>query len=86
MNVAIQEKKAGCVYGNRSARAYAVNDLDRCMANLELALPHFVEAARIFRAINHVDEADKALRDIDRVEKHIRQIGIARQLQQRGAK
>ena len=86
MNLGIQEKKAGCVYGNRSARAYAVNDLDRCMANLELALPHFVEAARIFRAINHVGSADECLGNIARVEKHIRQIGIARQLQQRGAK
>ena len=47
------------------------------MANLELALPHLREAARIYRANNHVDTADAALRDIADVEKGMRLIGIA---------
>ena len=48
------------------------------MANLELALPHLREAARIFRAINHVDKAETALRSIAGAEEHMRRVGIAR--------
>ena len=73
VNVAIDENKLGVAYNSRADRARAVNDLDRCTANLELALTHFRESARIYRTINHVDSADKALRNIAIVE-----IGIAR--------
>ena len=78
VNVAVSEQKLGKVYNNRAIRTEATNDLDRCMANLELALPHLREAAQIFRANNHMDVAGKALRDVARIEENIRLIGIAR--------
>ena len=78
MNVAVGEGKLGYAYHKRANRVQAANDLDRCMANLELSLTHHREAARIFRAINHVDKADDALRNVARIEEFIRQIGIAR--------
>ena len=81
-NVASCEGNLGEMYRGRAKRANAVNDLDREVANLELALPRFRESARIFRAINHVDMADKAegaavkieecLRDIAKFSQHKR--------------
>ena len=38
------------------------------MANEELALPHYREAARIYRDINHVDAADRTLRIVVRLD------------------
>ena len=78
VNVAVGEESLGNAYIKRTKRAEDANNLDRCMANLELSLPHFHEAARIYRAINRVDSADVALRNIARVEKNILRIGIAR--------
>ena len=78
VNVAVSENMLGNAYLNRADRAQAVNDLDRCVANLELALPHLREAARIFRAINHVAKADQILRNIAGIEEKIRHIRIAR--------
>jgi len=43
-----------------------------------MSLPHYIEAARIYTVINHVDKADSALRKIARTEEDMRQIGIAR--------
>ena len=77
VNVAAGEGNLGNAYNHRAKRADAANDLDRCLVNLELALPHYREAARIYRANNHVDTADAALRDIADVEKGMRLIGIA---------
>ena len=77
-NVAIGERKLGSVYNSRAKRAEDANDLDRCMANLELALPHHREAARIFQAIKHEDKVDVALRDVAQVEEYMRQVGIVR--------
>ena len=77
-NVAASEGNLVFAYSNRSNRAMAANDLDRALANLELALPHYREAARIFQAINHVDNADKSLRKVASTEENIRQIGVAR--------
>ena len=74
VNVAAGEGNWGSAYQKRARRAKAVNDLDRCMTNLELSLPHFREAARIFRVNNHIDSADRALRGIDEVEQIIRQM------------
>ena len=79
-NVAVHEGKLGYMYNNRADRARAANDLDQELANLELALPHFREAARISRAINFVGMANEALRNIANIEKKIRQVEIARQL------
>ena len=76
LNVAVGEKNMGSSYYNRAKRAHAANDPDREQANLELALPHFRESARIYRAINRVDKADEALRHIAVVEEEIR-LGIA---------
>ena len=77
-NVAAGENNLGNAYNHRAKRARDANDLDRCMANFELALPHLREAARIFRVINHMDRADKALRSVAQIEESIRQVGIAR--------
>ena len=77
-NVALHEDKLGYVYGRRANRAHAANDLDCCMANMERALPHYREAARIFRAINHLDNADETLRAVAEVEEKIREIEITR--------
>ena len=78
VNVAVGEESLGNVYNSRAKRAHDANDLDRCLANLELALPHFCEAARIFRVNNRVGSADGTLRNIALVEDKIRQIRIAR--------
>ena len=83
-NVAVGEHNLGGAYHKRAARAQAANDMDRCIANLELALPHYREAARILRAINHVDNADRALRHAVEIEENIRQIEIARAAATRG--
>ena len=78
VNVAARKGNLGNVYQSRAIRAQAANDLDRCISNLELALPHLREAARIFRAINHVDSADRNLRAVAEVEEYIRKIRIVR--------
>ena len=70
-NVAICEYNLGNAYNNRGGRAHAAHDLDRCVANLELALPRFREAARIYRAINRVDAADTVVREVAQVEMNL---------------
>ena len=82
VNVAAGENQLGKVYHKRANRALAVNDLDRFVANLELALPHYREASRIHRAINRMDIADEALDCAIAVEEKIRQIRIAEQQRQ----
>ena len=76
-NVAGGERNLGASYFRRASKAKDANDLDRCVANLELALPHYREAARIYREINHVDKADKAARDAEKIEQ-LRLITIER--------
>ena len=78
LNVAIGEQNFGATFGKRADRAYGANDLDRCLANFELALPHFREAVRIYQAVNHADGADSALRQAVHAEAQIRQIKAAR--------
>ena len=78
LNVAVGEFNLGNTYDNRAKRAMAANDLDRCMSNLELALPHSREASRICRAINFTEKADEAHRSAMHVEELIRQIGSTR--------
>ena len=78
LNVAIEETNLSTSYYNRARRAQAANDPDREQANLELALPHFRESARIYTAINRVDKADQVLRHIAYAEDDIRRIGIVR--------
>ena len=76
-NVAVGEAKLGIAYLSIAKRAQAANDLNRCMANLELALPHFRESIRIDMANNYVDRANRNLHALTRVEENIRQIGNA---------
>ena len=78
VNVAICESCLGNTYIGSARRAQAVNNLDRCMANLELALTHYREAARIYMTINHVDSADRTRLNIAQTEENLRRIGIAR--------
>ena len=75
MNVGVGERNLGVEYDKRAIRAAAANDMERYVTNLELALPHFREAARIYQAINHMDGADRALRDVVDMENKLRQTG-----------
>ena len=78
VNVGAGEKNLAVAYYNKAKRARTANDLDRELANLELALPHYREAARIYRAANYVDRADKAAQCVVQVEEALRQIRIAK--------
>ena len=84
LNVAIGEQNLGMAYTSRADRARATNDLDRCMANHEMALFHYRESARIFQAINHVESANRNLRNVALTEGVIRRISIARAAATRG--
>ena len=84
VNVGAGEKNLALAYHKRANRAHAANDLDWELANLELALPHYREAARIFRAINYVDRADEAAQCVVEVEEELRQLSIARAAATRG--
>ena len=78
VNVAVGAYNLGLSYKKRALRARAANDMDRCMINLELALPYYGEAARIYRVINHVDAAADTLHHFNEIEEKIRQFRIAR--------
>ena len=78
VNVAICEENLASAYCSRAERASDANDLDRELANLELALPHYREAVRTYSAINHVDKADEAAKCVVEVEEELRQCAIAR--------
>ena len=77
-NVAVGEFNLGLAYGKRADRAHVANDLDRCIANLELALPHYREAARIYSTTNRVDNANEALRKFTQTEDNIQHVRIKR--------
>ena len=83
-NVATDGFNLGNAYYNRAKRAAAALDLDRHVANLELALPRYREAARIFRAINHVDSADKATRNAVNVEEWLQQAAAKKAAESKG--
>ena len=76
LNVGVVKHNLGAACERSANRALATNDLDRCVANLELALPHVREAARIYRENNHVDSADRALCDTAQIEELLRQLEI----------
>ena len=71
-NVATCERNLGVAYKHRARRAQAAHDLDRCVANLELALPHFRESVRIFRAIDHMETSDEVARTVQTLESNLR--------------
>ena len=77
-NVAVSGHNLAAAYEIRAARAWDTNDLDRCIANLELALTHYREAERTFRTINHVDNADRSIRRIEIVEARLIEARVAR--------
>ena len=72
VNVAAGENNLGLAYVSRARRSQIANDLDRCMTNLELALPHLREAVRMFRVNNNVNGANAALRDVGEAEENLR--------------
>ena len=57
VNVAINTSNLGVEYFKKATRALHANDLDRYVANLELAVLNYREAATIHRANNHMDRA-----------------------------
>ena len=83
-NVAACEKNLGNAYYNRANRAQAVHELDREVANLELALPRCREAARIYRALNHVDHAESNVRNAIIIEEKLRKAVDERAAASRG--
>ena len=62
VNVAVGEHGLGNAYENRARRAYFARDMDRCVANVELALLSYREETRIFRAVGRLECADTAAR------------------------
>ena len=83
-NVAASEDNLGIAYSKRAIRARDADDLDRCVANLELALSRYHQAARIYRAINSVDRANEATQYAVEVEENLRQVRILRAAATRG--
>ena len=75
-NVAINIQNLSSAYLRKADRAGAANDLNQELANLELALPLIRESARIYRAVNHVETADKAAQNATEIEENIRLIII----------
>ena len=72
VNVAVGEDNLARAYGNRAKRAMAADDLVRVLANWELSLPHYREAARLFRAVNHMEKADEASANAAGAEQNIK--------------
>ena len=70
-NVAANENNLGNAYRRRADVAADAHDMDDCVVKLELALTHYREAARIYLAINRVDQS---ARNIVAVEELLRQI------------
>ena len=69
--VAFYEKELGDTYYSRAKRA---DNQDRRLLNLELALPHFHEAAQIYKAFSDVARANYVAHSAAEVEVNIRQI------------
>ena len=78
MNVFKREIRLAYSYRQRANRAKDANDLDRSLANLELAMSHLRETARIARDINHAESIVNAHRGIAEIEESIRRTKIAK--------
>ena len=78
LNVAVGESKLGATHFKRAKKASAANDHDREQANLELALSHYRETARIYRAIDRVDKAVEVLQFAATVEEQLLQVANAK--------
>ena len=77
-NVAVSEDILGAAYEKRATRAHNALDLERCATNLELTLPHFLEAERIHRANKNVVDADQSHNRAERIEEKLRRVVIAK--------
>ena len=85
LNVALGENNLASAYNNRAIRAETANDLKRRLANLELALPHCREAARIYRALNIMDKADESEQRVVKLEESLRRLRIDRALSRKSS-
>ena len=77
VNVGAGEFNLGETYYQRARRAAVANVLDKCVGSLKLALPHFHEAARIYRATNHLDSARNSLGRVVEIDKKLREAEAA---------
>ena len=68
VNVAAADKNLGNAYYERAKKAMALNDGERCVVNMELALPCYREAVRIYTLNNHLEKAAEARRNIVQIE------------------
>ena len=78
VNMAIGVSKLGDAYYGRANRAHDANALDRELANLELALPRYREAARVYRIAKYADDADRVARNAIIIEVRLKQNAVAR--------
>ena len=76
-SVAIGEHGLGNAFRRRAKRACDANYLERCMANLELALLRYREEARIFRAIGLEEDADRGAQSVVVVEEQLQEVAVA---------
>ena len=76
VNVAVFEGKLGCAFEKRAKSACGANDFDRSVTNLELALSHYREEARIYRVVDRVDRIDHITKIIVRVEEQLRHVQL----------
>ena len=72
-NVAIGEYNLANEYYSLAMKAVREGDQNGIVVNLELSLPHYLEAMRIYRAINDVDEVEKIEKEIVDIKKLIYQ-------------
>ena len=78
VNVAVGNCNLADAYEKRAKRAFAANDLDGEVDNLESALIHLREAARIYTAANHIANADRVAQLIVGVSEKMQQCTAAR--------
>ena len=78
VNVAIGANNLAITYRIRADRAREDNNLDREMVDLNLALQNYILAARIYKAVNYTDKADKSSQRAIEIEDRLRQCTTAR--------
>ena len=78
VNVGLGEDNLANIYQKRAMRGRAANDLEGEMANLELALLHYREAARIYRLVKKVESADESEQCAVVAEEQLRELTTAR--------
>ena len=76
VTVAVAEHNLGLQYKRRAIRAHNAHDLDLAILNLNLALPRYCEATRIFKATNRMDYADASVRESLNVKEMLRSVGV----------